>query len=973
MGRTIVSAHLCLLFGIGVGVTGCGTGETDSSDSPGTDADGNNYTDGDADTDTDADGDVDTDADADTDTDTDADADTDIDADADTDADMDMDTDADTDTDADADTGSDADRDTDSDRNGDVPIIEVDGGYLQLEVCTPNIIRVMFAHEESFFARTTLATAPKQCLPDTSWQLLETADEMTMATGELKATVDLTTGAVSFLDSSDQPILAENGRTLTPVTVQGESAYNIQQQWAPNDGEALYGMGQHQQNLMNIKGYPLSLVQYNTQIVVPFFVSSLGYGVLWDNTSWTRWGDLTEFQSLNPDGGAWSGRFTAEVTGDYIFQTYSSGEISLRIDGDEVIQHYRQGWLPGRDYARISMQAGQSYDIDFAFTPNLAVNIADLSYIPPSTDESTSLWSKVADGIDYYFVYGPKLDPVIAGYRRLTGEAPLMPRWAYGFWQCRERYTSAEEIAGILDGFRSRSIPMDNIVLDWQYWVPGTWGSHAFDSSRFPDPAGWIRQIHDDYNARLMVSVWPKFQTGTDNFNELNDAGYIYRLNLDEDITDFMGYSMSYFDAFDAGARQMFWSQMNDSLFSAGVDAWWMDGTEPEVVEGPYTSPTVHRELYETHMHPTAMGSGSRMLNAFALVNSQAVYEGQRATAPNQRVFILTRSAFAGHQRYAAASWSGDITTTWTAFKKQIPAGLNFSVSGIPYWTMDIGGFSEYARYNGGGAEWEELNTRWFQYGAFTPIFRVHGQDDITGPREMWNFGAEAYDAHLKFDRLRYRLLPYIYSLAGDVTLNGGTIMRPLVMDFREDAGVLEIDDQYMFGPAFLVCPVTDYQARSRSVYLPATEGGWYDFWTGAAVAGGGAVTTEAPLDAMPLFMRAGAIVPTGPELQYTAEAEPETVTLYVYAGADGAFTLYEDEGLNYNYESGDYSRIPITWNEGTRTLEIGERSGTFAGMLTERTFDIVLVSPETPAGFSFEPQATQSTPYDGAAVSVTF
>ena len=857
-------------------------------------------------------------------------------------------------------------------QTGEVPTIQVGSDYLKLEVCDEDIIRVTYSTAADFYQRSTLATQPKRCNDTTPWELTEGTDQTTLDTAALQVRVALGTGDVTFLDRTGTSLLAERSRTLTPADVQGEQVLHVQQTWEQDPTEALYGLGQHQQNLMNIRDYPLDLIQYNTQIVVPFFVSSRGWGVLWDNTSYTRWGDLTDFVSLNDSGGNYQGQFTAESSGDYLFRTYSSGGIRLTVDGEVVIEHWRQGWLPDIDYARVTMQAGQTYALRLDFTPDIDVNIADLSYQPPVTDPATSLWSNVGDGIDYYFVHGPEIDDVVAGYRQLTGEAPMMPKWAFGLWQCRERYETADEVLAVLDGFRSRGIPIDNIVQDWQYWVPGTWGSHEFDATRFPDPAGWIQQIHDDYSAQLMISVWPKFHLGTANFNELNDAGFIYQPNLDEGITDFTGNEMAFYDAFSSGARGMYWSQLNDDLFSLGVDAWWLDATEPEVVEGPYESRAEQRQLYETHMHPTALGSGARMLNAYSLVNSQGIYEGQRSVAPDQRVFILTRSAFAGQQRYAAASWSGDISTTWSAFKKQIPAGLNFVVSGIPYWTMDIGGFAEDPALAGGGAEWEELNTRWFQYGTFTPLLRVHGQDDRTGPKEMYEFSAETYAAHLKFDRLRYRLLPYIYSLAGEVTHQAGTIMRPLVMDFRADAGVYDIDDQYLFGPALLVNPVTTYLARERDVYLPATPGGWYDFWTGSAVAGGQTVTAAAPYDSLPLYVRAGSILPTGPELEYVTQQAADPIMLYVYAGADAAFTLYEDDGKSYAYEEGEFTRIPLHWDDAARTLTIGAREGSYTGMLTTRTFQIILVEPSRAVGFSLTPSADASLTYDGGAVSAT-
>jgi len=399
------------------------------------------------------------------------------------------------------------------------------------------------------------------------------------------------------------------------------------------------------------------------------------------------------------------------------------------------------------------------------------------------------------------------------------------------------------------------------------------------------------------------------------------------------------------------------------------VDAWWMDATEPDLL------PTPTLEGQRTHMDATALGKGARMLNAYSLVNSRGVYEGQRAAAPGQRVFILTRSGFAGQQRYGAATWAADITSTWTAMRAQIPAGLGFSLSGMPYWTMDIGGFSVPRRFAAekvspeDAEEWRELNARWFQFGAFVPLLRVHGEFPF---REMWQLGGEshpAYQTELKSDRLRYRLLPYVYSLAGAVTHASGTILRPLVMDFPADARSREVGDQFLFGPAFLVSPVTTYKARSRPVYLPPA--GWYDFWTGAAVAGDQTIDAPAPYDSIPLHVRAGSIVPLGPELQYTGEKPADPITLLVYAGADGAFTLYEDDGLTYAYESGAFARIPLRWRDATRTLTIGQREGAFPGMLAERSFEVLLVSRDKAVGFSFAPHADRTVRYRGETVEV--
>jgi alpha-D-xyloside xylohydrolase len=451
----------------------------------------------------------------------------------------------------------------------------------------------------------------------------------------------------------------------------------------------------------------------------------------------------------------------------------------------------------------------------------------------------------------------------------------------------------------------------------------------------------------------------------------LQKAGYLYQPNLQEKSKDWINYPFTFYDAFNTGARQMFWSQVNANLFQKGVDAWWMDATEPDLTDSP---PTL--ENSKAHIVSTGMGTISRVMNGYPLFNSEAVYEGQRSAAPNQRVFILTRSAFAGQQRYGAATWSGDITSTWTAMGKQIAAGLGLSISGIPYWTQDVGGYTMQAKFSARNPkpedeeEWRELNARWFEFGTFTPLLRVHGE---LKPREMWAMGGEAhpaYQAELKSDRLRYRLLPYLYSLAGQVTQQAGAILRPLVMDFPADQTGRELNDEYMFGPAFLVAPVTTYQARTRPVYLPKGAA-WYDFWTGKTVAAGASIDATAPYDAIPVYVRAGSIVPFGPELQYTGEKPADPLTVYVYAGANGAFTLYEDQGTTYDYEKGAFSQIPLRWDDASGTLTLGKRQGSFPEMLRERTVQFVLVSPTAPTGFRFDAAPGRTVKYVGEVLAV--
>jgi alpha-D-xyloside xylohydrolase len=913
-------------------------------------------------------------------------------------------------------------------------IVSVPNGFLKIGLRGDNIVRVAFAKDRSFFERKSLSVL-RAASAWSVWTLKSDSRQATITTAKLKVRVDLASGAVSFVDSAGKPILVEKtgGRVITPAEVQGEQTFHVQQQWEPNADESLYGLGENQLGLVDIKGYDLDLWQHNGTDAVPFLTSSRGYGILWDNTSFTRFGDLRPFEAIPPaqlvgsngklggltgsyysgahfekliaqrtdsnvdinipdqtpnlnriihpelpDGDVsvrWEGELVAPSTGDYLFQAFSNNGIKLWIDGQLLMNHWRQNWLPWKDLARIHLEANRRYHVRLEWTRDQGgLTAMNLTWKTPSPQSATSLWSEVGDGVDYYFVYGPRLGRVIAGYRQITGAAPMMPIWAFGLWQSRQRYKTAQESLDVIDGFRSRGIPFDNIVQDWFYWKEDAWGSHEFDPTRFPDPVGWIRSIHDKH-ARLMISVWGKFYPGTANFEAMHSRGFLYEPNLREGLHDWIGHPYTFYDAFNPDARKLFWSQINRELFSKHVDAWWMDATEPDL------TPTPTLEGQHTHVNPTALGTGARVLNAYPLMNSKGVYEGEREVEPNQRVFILTRSAFAGQQRYAAATWSGDTSSTWTALRAQIPAGLSFSISGIPYWTMDVGGFSVPARFSAENPtaenveEWRELNTRWFEFGTFSPLLRVHGE---APNREMWFFGDQsspAYQAQLKFDRLRYALLPYIYSVAGTVTHDGGTMMRPFIMDFPADAKAREISDEYMFGPAFLVSPVTEYKARSRAVYLPG--GKWYDFWTGTVVgdathgASGGIIDAPAPYDSIPLLVRAGSIIPFGPSIQYTIEKKLDPVTLFVYDGADGAFTLYEDDGLTYNYEKGMFARIPIRWDSASKTLTIGKREGKFPEMLAERTFAIVFVSKSKPVAFSLAPKPDRTVHYNGEKVVI--
>jgi alpha-D-xyloside xylohydrolase len=471
---------------------------------------------------------------------------------------------------------------------------------------------------------------------------------------------------------------------------------------------------------------------------------------------------------------------------------------------------------------------------------------------------------------------------------------------------------------------------VDNIVQDWFWW--NTMGNPVFDAKRYPDPQGMIDDLHQN-NFHLMISVWPFFRPNADGhpeapdpvFQDMEKKGFFVAKTI---APSFHPVGQGLYDAFNPEARKQYWGLMNNALFKIGADAWWLDTTEPET-EGRETNILVTNQ--------TALGNGARYVNEYPLMTTTGVYEGQRAASDQKRVFILSRSTFAGSQRTAAATWSGDVNPNWQTFRRQIPAGLNYSVSGLPYWTTDIGGF---VGASPSDPAYRELFVRWFQFGTFSPIFRVHGTRFNPNENELWSYGPEAQKILTSFDRLRYRLLPYIYSVAWKTTSEGYTMMRPLVMDFRTDVRAQNVGDQFLFGPAILVNPVTEPDARTRHLYLPKAK--WYDFWTGAATEGGQAIDAPTSIDSIPLYVRAGSIVPMGPDLQYSTEKPADPIEVRVYRGADGAFTLYEDENDTYNYEKGVHATIPFLWDEARKTLTIGDRAGQFPGMLATRTFRVV-------------------------------
>lgn len=902
---------------------------------------------------------------------------------------------------------------------------------VKLEVVSDHIIRVIAAPGKEILTAQSLVTIYAK-RSDLTWDVLPSKESIELKTKILKAIVDLKTGVVSFRDRSGNKILTEKpigGRSFQPAVFDGRRYYSLTQTFQTAGDDAWYGLGQHQDGIMNYKGQQVTFFQNNTEVAIPFLISSKNYGILWDNYSLTWAGDIRPFHQLsalqlfskhdepgwlsasyanekhkvqeviteraetsinmeflgdtkdqlpkefNPASGVviWEGSLASYLSGLHQFRFTFGGSLKVWFDGKLVLDHWRKAWNPAPALIPVNMKCGEKVPVRIEWIPEGGESYMSLKWQEPlSKDQqnSFSFSSEAGQQIDYYFIYGSNMDEVISGYRTLTGKAPIVPKWALGFWQSRERYKTQHEILSTVDEFRKRKIPIDNIVLDWSYWREAEWGSQDFDETRFPSPDSMIDMLHKKYHTQIMISVWPKFYEGISAYNEFDKKGWLYKKNIADRQRDWIGrgYVSTFYDAFNENARKGFWDLISKKIYSKGIDAWWMDASEPDILSN------VDPQRRKLQMNPTALGSASEYLNAYPLQNAKGIYEGQRSTDPGKRVFLLTRSGFAGSQRYAAAIWSGDIGATWLDMKNQIAAGVNFSMSGLPYWTMDIGGFVVPAKFEKPTAEtleeWRELNTRWYQFGAFVPLFRSHGQFPY---REIFNIAPDdhaAYKSFLYYNKLRYRLLPYIYSIAGAAYHDDYTLMRGLVMDFAKDTTVLNIGDQYMFGPSLLINPVYEYRQRKRTLYLPKCAG-WYDFYSGKWYAGGQKIISEAPYERLPLFVKAGSIIPFGSEIQYVSEKTADTITLNVYTGADALFNLYEDEGTNYNYEQGTCSFIPIGYNEETKTITVGDRKGSFDGMLQKRTFRINVIAPNKSRNLDLDARCDHEVSYEGKRITI--
>lgn len=755
---------------------------------------------------------------------------------------------------------------------------------IEIQWFGPNTLRVLKTPQGKSVKKESLSVIAQ---PQNSGIKITTPGNgcIVMKSQTLTVILNPQTGIITYAKPNGDALLIEqeNVKAFTPVNDAGRSTYSVYQGFTTSKEEGLYGLGQLQNGQIMQRGMTKHLVQGNVEDVSPFFQSTKGYGVFWDNYSGT---------------------------------TYTDNE------------------------------------------------------------QETSFCSEVGDCIDYYFMYGGSADGVIAEVRALTGDVPMMPLWSYGFMQSKERYKSQEETVGVVKKYRELGIPLDCIIQDWQYWGHNyLWNAMDFQNPAFSRPKDMIDEVHA-LNARMMISIWSSFGPATKPYRALNKEGLLFDIETwPQSGVDGWPPNLEYpsgvrvYDAYSPKARDIYWEHLNKGIFQLGMDGWWMDSTEPDHFN--------HKE--SDFDRQTGLGSYRSVRNAYPLVSVGGVSDHQRALTQDKRVIILTRSGFLGQQRYGSNVWSGDVQSSWDMFRKQITAGLNFSLTGMPHWNSDLGGFFA-GSYNTSWGDnsatrnpmYQELYVRWLQFGVFCPMMRSHGADV---PREFYWYGKKGepiYDALVDAVKLRYTLLPYIYSTSWDVTHNRSTFMRALFMDFVNDKQTWNVNDEYMFGKAFLVAPVlhaqytpevqqktleenegwnrdskksaktpilTDFtHSKNMEVYLPAGTR-WYNFWTNEAIEGGQKLVISTTLNRIPLFVRAGSIVPCGPDVQYTGEKKWDNLTLCVYPGENGNFTLYEDEGDNYNYENGAYTEIPMNWDNASRILTIGARKGEYNGMLQKRQF----------------------------------
>lgn len=816
-------------------------------------------------------------------------------------------------------------------------------GVMRVEFCGDRIVHVVASRSREI-PSPKVPVVTKSCGADNVRSNVGT-EEIQLSTAVLRVVVKKATGAITFVSQDGNAVLAEppqGGKTFDVSSSSEGKTWPVQQTFVSPSDEVLYGLGQHQEGLFNVRDVPVRLLQANTNIAIPFLVSNRGYGLLWNNPSLTDFDPPSETIPLDMNG---KGTLHTGREGKYGFLLSGNYRDKLRLSvGTDQILSLENMWLPLSAGAKIDLAADHTYNVAAETGGNTALEVRTPS-------DTTTFRSQAGDAIDYYFLYGPELTSVISQYRDLTGAAPLLPRWAYGFWQCRERYASQQQILDTAAEFRTRKIPVDVLVQDWQYWGKYGWNAMKFDESHYPDPAQMMTALHGQ-NLHMVISVWGKFGEETAVDRAMVADGLVLKSIANTGEPGEAKERENWVDMFNPRARKAFWSHLDRNLFKLGIDGWWLDASEPE------GDPLKNDETY--------LGPGVRVRNAYPLFETSAVYQGQRSTTDGKRVVILSRSAFAGQQRNASISWSGDISGNWETLRRQVAAGLEFGMSGFPYWTTDIGGFFR-PRDQYTSTAYHELLVRWFEFGAFCPIFRIHGYQSET---EMWKYGPEVEQILRKYDDLRYRLLPYIYSSAWGVTNRNETMMQALPLVFPKDRRLAAIDDEFLFGDSLLIAPVVEQSVRERQVSLPAGVN-WIDFWTGEMAPGGEMIRSDATLDRIPIFVKSGSIVPMGPVVQSTAEPE-DKLEIRIYPGSDADFLLYQDSGDGYGYERNERSTIAIHWDDHLRMLEMGRRTGTFPGMRRTLTVHVVLVKPGHGAGEKEGGKPDRVIPYKGDPVRVS-
>ncbi|MDL2303411.1 glycoside hydrolase family 31 protein [Dysgonomonas sp. OttesenSCG-928-D17] len=838
--------------------------------------------------------------------------------------------------------------------------LELSEGSLSIIPLNSSSVRVKYAKPGTAFLEELIYTEE---LPVPPYQVKESSDEIVMTLDNISVIFDKKTEALTFKDKNGLVILQEKagGRLIENTTIQGEPTYKAEQHFLSPENEYLYGTGQFQDGYLNIRGLTRRLTQVNTQISIPFILSNKGYGLLWNNYGLTDFNPANDFVELNQtaekgetvtvDATSTTGNkketrnmntFTANMdipsAGQYSLLLDVGQKMArkhfLSIDGKNVI-NINNTWLPPTTSVIVDLSAGKH---------NIVVEGVDndkpVIYWRLVSDE-TVLSSPVAQALDYT-VFAGTGDEVIASYRELTGAAPMMPLWALGYIHCRERYHTQDELLENAREFRERGLPIDMIVQDWQYWGKHGWNAMRFDEDLYPAPSQMVNELHD-MNIRLMISVWSKIDKNSEVGKLMSDNGYYIP---ESDWIDF----------FNPEAAQFYWKNFNEKLLQPyKIDAWWQDATEPE-----------NDDLQNKRIN-NGQTPGELFRNIYPLYVSKTIYEGLRKDDPEKRrAMIFTRSGFSGMQRYAAATWSGDVGHDWETLRRQIAGGLGQMATGLPWWTYDAGGFfrpgDQYTN-----KEYHEQFIRWLQAATFFPLMRTHGYMSNT---ELWRYGKDVEDITSQYLKFRYRMLPYIYSVSANVSFDGYTLMRPLVMDFPSDKKALEQRHQFMFGPSLLVAPVTEPAVNKWNVYLPEYEAGWFDFWNGKKIKGGQVIDTEVDIKKTPLYVKAGSIIPLGDEKQYTSEKSDEPYEIRIYTGADARFTIYEDEGDNYNYEKGKFSTFSFIWNDAERKLKITKREGEFSGMQKDMTFNIVIVKPESGTGFT-KSLPSKIVKYSGEAIVV--